>query len=83
MSCISTMDSASDYDTVVVLYVKGGGKNGQNVSKSEAFNVAAMSWIGFNVYDHVYGRRFSNITDTTSHFLKNMERESTGKDQEV
>ncbi|KAJ8693394.1 hypothetical protein PTI98_008390 [Pleurotus ostreatus] len=30
----------------VVLYAKGGGKNGRHVSQSEAFNVAAMSWIG-------------------------------------
>ncbi|KAF4585311.1 hypothetical protein EYR40_002148 [Pleurotus pulmonarius] len=54
---------------VVVLYVKGGGKNGRHTSQSEAFNVAAMSWIGFKVYEHVCGRRFSNIMDTTSHFL--------------
>ncbi|KAJ8700697.1 hypothetical protein PTI98_003700 [Pleurotus ostreatus] len=54
---------------VVVLYAKGGGKNGRHASQSEAFNVAAMSWIGLKVYEHVCGRRFSNITDTTSHFL--------------
>ncbi|KAL4268662.1 hypothetical protein AB1N83_001670 [Pleurotus pulmonarius] len=68
---------------VVVLYVKGGGKNGQHASQSEALNIAATSWIDFKMYNHVYGRRFSNITDTTSYFLNNMERELKEEDWEV
>ncbi|KAF9496301.1 hypothetical protein BDN71DRAFT_1430406 [Pleurotus eryngii] len=68
---------------VVVLYVKGGSKNGQHASQLEAFNIAAMSWIGFKVYDHVYGHQFINIMDTTSHFLNNMERELTEEGWEV
>ncbi|KAJ8693517.1 hypothetical protein PTI98_008504 [Pleurotus ostreatus] len=49
--------------TVVVLYAKGGGKNGRHVSQSEAFNVAAMSWIGLK------GGDLATSRIQPSHFL--------------
>ncbi|KAF9487093.1 hypothetical protein BDN71DRAFT_1458859 [Pleurotus eryngii] len=51
------------------MYTKGGGKAGHHVSQLTTTNIASMSWIGLQVFQHFNGRRFHTIPIATSQFL--------------
>ncbi|KAF9496726.1 hypothetical protein BDN71DRAFT_1495209 [Pleurotus eryngii] len=44
-------------------------QNARHASQTTTTNIAAISYIGLQVYQHSHGRRFHNIPDATSRFL--------------
>jgi hypothetical protein len=51
---------------VLVLYSKTGGKNGKHCTVSESSNIAAVSYIGFQLFEHFFGRQFRAVPTVMS-----------------
>ncbi|KDQ26371.1 hypothetical protein PLEOSDRAFT_1043400, partial [Pleurotus ostreatus PC15] len=52
---------------VVVLYSKTGGKNARHASQTTTTNIAALSYIGLQVYQYSRARQFHNIPMCSCH----------------
>ncbi|KAJ3862642.1 hypothetical protein EV359DRAFT_65475 [Lentinula novae-zelandiae] len=50
---------------VEALYSKGGGKNGKHAAVMKADNIAAVSYIGLQLFEHCYDAKFHAITSQT------------------
>ncbi|KAF9061583.1 hypothetical protein BDP27DRAFT_1182335, partial [Rhodocollybia butyracea] len=50
---------------VETMYSKGGGKNGKHAAVSKAENIAALSNIGLQLFEHEHGSNFRAITSQT------------------
>lgn len=53
---------------VEAMYSKGGGKNGKHAAVTKADNVAALSYIGLQLFEHAHGIIFQAITSQTRPF---------------
>jgi hypothetical protein len=51
------------------LYSKTGGKNGKHAAVTDSSNISAVSYIGVQVFEHMYGRQFRVIPEATAPFL--------------
>ncbi|KAF8166953.1 hypothetical protein BJ912DRAFT_862904, partial [Pholiota molesta] len=46
---------------VCALYSKTGGKNGKHCAVSESSSIAAVSYVGFQIFEHFFARQFRAI----------------------
>ena len=53
---------------VLALYSKTGGKNGKHSSVSESSNVAAISYMAVQVFEHMYAQQFRSVPAATAMF---------------
>ena len=64
ISCV-----CSNVLSVVALYSKTGGKNGKHTAVTDSSNISAVSYIGVQVFKHMYGHQFHVIPKDTVPFL--------------
>ncbi|KIJ59917.1 hypothetical protein HYDPIDRAFT_170487 [Hydnomerulius pinastri MD-312] len=53
---------------VIALYSKGGGKNGKHGAALKADHIAALSYVGVQVYQQYFRQTFRAVTDETAKF---------------
>jgi hypothetical protein len=59
----------SDIFQVVLLCSKTGGKNGMHATITDSSHIGAVSNIGVQLFEHMYGRKFRVIPEATASFL--------------
>ena len=57
------------FRSVITLLSKTGGKNGMHAAITDSSNIAAVSNIGMQLFEHMYGREFRVIPEATASFL--------------
>ncbi|KAF9481696.1 hypothetical protein BDN70DRAFT_991713 [Pholiota conissans] len=53
---------------VCVLYSKTGGKNGKHCAVSESSNIAAVSYVGFQLFEHFHAYQFRAVPNSMTRF---------------
>ncbi|PPR00996.1 hypothetical protein CVT24_000570 [Panaeolus cyanescens] len=51
---------------VITLYSKAGGRNGAHAAITDSSSIAAVSYIGMQIFEHRQGGHFSSRTNTTA-----------------
>ena len=59
----------SDILLVIALYSKTGGKNGKHAAITDSSAISTVSYIGVQVFEHMYGRQFRVIPEATALFF--------------
>ncbi|KIM79928.1 hypothetical protein PILCRDRAFT_73649 [Piloderma croceum F 1598] len=63
------LDKSVMIGQVVALYAKTGGKNGKHMAITDSSNVSTASYIGVQVFEHMYSGLFRVIPEATALFF--------------